>query len=112
SVGLEALSGKGDAVFDCIEKAIRTLDFRSDLGDVLDDCLKIAAMEDVGTTAAMPAGHAAIDLLSSRIFKTYTMVQERALHQRFLPVSEAGPSAEASAADGVDDDDDVLAALF
>ena len=111
SVGLEALSGKGDAVFDCIEKAIRTLDFRSDLGDVLDDCLKIAAIEDVGTTAPLPAGHEAIDLLSSRIFKTYTMVQERTIHQRFFPVTEAAPSAGGTS-DPVDDDDDILAALF
>lgn len=111
SVGLEALSGKGDAVFDCIEKAIRTLDFRSDLGDVLDDCLKIAAIEDVGTTAPLPAGHEAIDLLSSRIFKTYTMVQERTIHQRFFPVTEAAPSTGGTS-DPVDDDDDILAALF
>ena len=112
SVGLEALSAKGDAVFGCIENAIRKLDFRSDLGDVLDDCLKIAAIEDVGMAAPIPAGHEAIDLLSSRIFKTYTMVQERAIHQRFLAVTEAAPSAGATAASDVDDDDDVLAALF
>lgn len=113
SVGLAALSGKGDAVFDCIEKAIRKLDFRSDLGDVLDDCLNIAADEDAGPAAQVPAGHRAIDLLSSKIFKTYTMAQERTIHQRFFAVTEtAAPAQAKGAADSVDDDDDVLAALF
>jgi hypothetical protein len=113
SVGLETLSDKGDAVFDCIEKAVRKLDFRSDLGDVLDDCLKIAAIEDTGIATPMLAGHQAIDLLSSRIFKTYTMVQERAIHQRFFAATEAASATENTAgADGMDDDDDVLAALF
>jgi hypothetical protein len=113
AVGLNALSGKGDAVFQCIEQAIRKLDFRSDLGDVLDDCLNMAASDDTGVAAPMPAGHAAIDMLSAKIFKTYTMVQERTIHQRFFTAVEAASATEAaSAAASVDDDDDVLAALF
>lgn len=108
SVGLEALSGRGDAVFDCIEEAMRKLDFRSDLGDVLDDCLKIAAIEDAGPAAPMPAGNDAVDQLSASIFRSYTMVQERAIHQRFFAATEAAPSG----VDGIDEDDDVLAALF
>jgi hypothetical protein len=113
AVGLNALSGKGDAVFQCIEQAIRKLDFRSDLGDVLDDCLNMAASDDTGVAAPMPAGHAAIDMLSAKIFKTYTMVQERTIHQRFFTAVEVASATEAaSAAASVDDDDDVLAALF
>jgi hypothetical protein len=113
SVGLEALSGKGNAVFECIETAIRKLDFRSDLGDVLDDCLKIAAIEDAGVAAPMPAGCDAIDILSAKIFKTYTMAQERSIHQRFFTATEVASATQpTSTTNSVDDDDDVLSALF
>jgi hypothetical protein len=100
NVGLTALSREGEVVFSAIEEAIRKLDFRSDLGDVLDDCLRIAAEENTGAPAQVAAGIEAIDLLSARIYKTYTMAQERAIHERFLPVS-AAPVAEAA-----DDDED------
>lgn len=110
SVGLQQLSDKGGAVFACIESAIRKLDFRSDLGDVLDDCLRIAKAEDMGALGPISAGHEAIDGLSSRIFKSYTMAQERVIHQRFLPLPEAASAAAPMAA--ADEDDDLLAALF
>lgn len=113
SVGLEALSGKGDAVFACIEQAIRKLDFRSDLGDVLDDCLNMAASDDTGVAAPMPPGHAAIDSLAAKIFRTYTMAQERAIHQRFFSTTEVAlATATVNTAVSVDDDDDLLGALF
>jgi hypothetical protein len=113
AVGLDALSGKGDAVFDCIEKAIRKLDFRSDLGDVLDDCLSMAAADDTGRAAPMPAGHTAVDVLSAKIFKTYTMAQERTIHQRFFAATEAAAATSATETTAsADNDDDVLAALF
>jgi len=113
SVGLAALSGKGDAVFQCIEQAIRKLDFRSDLGDVLDDCLTIAASDDAGVAAPMATGNTAIDVLSAKIFKTYTMAQERSIHHRFFTTTDvASTAAEANASATVEDDDDVLAALF
>lgn len=108
--GLVALSQEGEAVFDCIEKAIRKLDFRSDLGDVLDDCIQIAASDDHGIDAPLPTDHAAIEALSSRIFKTYTMVQERDVHRRFFTLSETTSVPEPAAAS--DDDDDLLDALF
>ena len=108
--GLIALSQEGEAVFDCIEKAIRKLDFRSDLGDVLDDCIQIAAADDHGIEAPLSTDLAAIEALSARIFKTYTMVQERDVHRRFFAVSENAVAPEPSAA--LDDDDDLLDALF
>lgn len=110
-VGLQSLSREGGAVFDCIEKAIRKLDFRSDLGDVLDDCLRIAAAEDRGVTAPIAAGHPAIDMLSAQIFRSYTMTQERVIHQHFLPVVEHIASAAPVAAD-IDGDELLEAALF
>jgi hypothetical protein len=113
SVGLAALSGKGDTVFQCIEQAIRKLDFRSDLGDVLDDCLTIAASDDAGVASPMPAGNTAIDVLSAKIFKTYTMAQERSIHHRFFATTDVASTAEeANGPATVEDDDDVLAALF
>lgn len=100
--GLADLSRRGEDVFSAIEQAIRSLDFRSDLGDVLDECLNIAAAETYGGSVTVEAGTEAIDLLSARIYKTYTMAQERAIHERFLPVI----AAPAIAAD--DDEDDGL----
>lgn len=110
SVGLVALSAEGEAVFDCIDKAIRKLDFRSDLGDVLDDCMNIAALDDQGAAEPLATDHAAIEMLSARIFKTYTMVQERDVHRRFFAMSETPAAAQPTAAS--DDDDDLLDALF
>ena len=97
-VGLTALSREGEVVFSSIEEAIRKLDFRSDLGDVLDDCLRIAAETGCGRRPAIAAGNEAIDRFSAKIFKTYTMAQERVIHERFLPVIGA-PVAEAWPAD-------------
>ncbi|MGV3551042.1 chemotaxis protein [Rhizobium sp.] len=102
NVGLGALSREGEVVFLAIEEAIRKLDFRSDLGDVLDDCLSIAAHEDGGIDAPIQAGTAAIDLFSAKIYKTYTMAQERAIHEHFLPVI-AAPVAAVAADDDEDD---------
>jgi hypothetical protein len=107
--GLEVLSERGGKVFQSIEEAIRKLDFRSDLGDVLDDCLALAASGDRGVDAPIHSGVEAIDRLSAQIFKTYTMVQERTIHQRFLPVPANGTTVETAAAE---DDDDLMSALF
>lgn len=102
SSGLAALSSEGANVFVSIDKAIRTLDFRSDLGDVLDDCLGIAASAHCDQDAPIAEGNSPIDQLSARIFKIYTMAHERDIHQRFLPVSQTIPAAE-SASDAGDD---------
>lgn len=109
--GLASLSREGGVVFESIEKAIRQLDFRSDLGDVLDDCLAIAAADDRGLSAPLSSSDAAIATLSARIFKTYTMAQERVIHQRFLPVVDTPASTEPVLA-GADDDELFEAALF
>ena len=101
-VGLTALSREGEVVFSSIEEAIRKLDFRSDLGDVLDDCLRIAAEQDLGLAQPIGAGTEAIDLFSAKIYKTYTMAQERAIHERFLPIVTA-PAAEVADEDDEDD---------
>lgn len=111
SSGLALLAEKGGSVFESIEKAIRTLDFRSDLGDVIDDCLRIAAAEDRGASTPIPAGCDVINAFSARIYKTYTMAQERVIHQQFLPVVES-PAATAASGTSVDDDDDLMSALF
>ena len=110
SSGLVALSREGESVFDAIEKAIRKLDFRSDLGDVLDDCIKIAADDDRGIAGPLATDQPAIEALSAHIFKTYTMVQERDVHRRFFAVSERADAPGPAASD--DDEDDLLDALF
>lgn len=109
SVGLASLSREGESVFGSIERAIRTLDFRSDLGDVLDDCLAMAASNDNSSDALVGEENAAINGLSSRIFSIYTMAQEREIHRLFLPMScaAAGPEVEIGSSD-----DDLFGELF
>jgi hypothetical protein len=100
SIGLEALQREGGAVFSAIEEAIRKLDFRSDLGEVLEDCLEISAGRNSGRPERLSGGVEIVDRLSANIYNSYTMAQERAIHERFLPVS-AVPAAVS-----FDDDDD------
>ncbi|PWE52906.1 chemotaxis protein [Metarhizobium album] len=109
SAGLVALSGEGEVVFACIAEAIRRLDFRSDLGDVLDDCLAVAGSGDVMPSTPIDAGIAAIEQLSARIFQIYTMTQEREIHRRFLSVSQTTPLVTFP---GTDVEDDEMLGVF
>lgn len=86
---------EGQEVFSKVSAAIGTLDFESELGEVLDDCVRTAngladlAEGDISDVAAGVAG------LSARIFRTYTMASERDIHQAYFPMDavEAVPAA-------------------
>jgi len=87
---------EGQEVFSKVSAAIGTLDFESELGDVLKDCLENSwsiADQSSGDIAGLGEG---LDALSKRIFRTYTMASEREIHRRFFPVDmvvEAAPQA-------------------
>jgi len=88
------------------------LDFESELGNVLEECRQIAG--DIAVTSAQDITAFAEKILplSSRIYKIYTMAQERDVHMHYLPVDLAsGPKELMTTAS--DDDDDLFAdALF
>jgi hypothetical protein len=102
---------EGQEVFSKVSAAIGTLDFESELGEVLDDCLRTAselgdlADGDIADLAAEVAG------LSNRIFRIYTMAPERDIHQAYLPMDAAAETAAAPTK--VESDEDLFEdALF
>lgn len=109
---LATLFVEGDAVFGRITAAVRTLDFESNLGTVLDQCLADAdgLVEACDDTAALPES---VEPVASRIHAIYTMVQEREIHQRIFPgFAASAPQAPASTAHFESDEDLFEDALF
>ncbi|MNL14207.1 Methyl-accepting chemotaxis protein (MCP) signaling domain protein [compost metagenome] len=108
--GLQNLATEGQAVFSRISAAVIKLDFESELGDVLKECHHVASGLAAGGAGDISGFAEKIQPFSTRIYKIYTMAQERDVHLRYLPVDLA-PGQKAPAA--VEDDDDLFAdALF
>jgi len=86
---------EGQEVFSKVSAAIATLDFESELGDVLDDCVRTAHALCDDDAADLSDVSAGVSDLSSRIYKIYTMASERDIHLAYLPmdVVEAAPAA-------------------
>ncbi len=109
---LKVLSEHGREVASKISLLIGKLDFQRDLGEVLARCADLlenvagAEIADISDIAD------AVAPLDRRIFKLYTMVQERNVHRDIIPAMEEGAVAVAKA-DKVEDDEDLFAdALF
>jgi DNA-binding ferritin-like protein (Dps family) len=110
--GLEDLATEGQAVFSRISAAMIKLDFESELGDVLNECRQVAGELASGGAPDISAFAEKIQPFSVRIYKLYTMAQERDVHLRYLPVDLA-PGQKEPASVPVQDDDDLFAdALF
>lgn len=110
--GLHDLATEGQAVFSRISAAVVKLDFESELGDVLEECRQVAAQLTTGGSRGIASFEEKILPFSSRLYKLYTMAQEREIHTRYLPVDLAPQQVEPAAA-VVDEDDDLFAdALF
>ena len=109
---LAELAAEGEQMFNQVGRSIKTLDFESELGDVLERCaaeLAHLAGPDIADISDLAAK---AEELGQRIHKTYTMAQERSVHQHFLPATAASaPAVEtAPAASSGDDEEDLFAA--
>ncbi|WP_414130940.1 chemotaxis protein [Rhizobium jaguaris] len=108
---LETLSEHGREVANKIMLSIGKLDFQRDLGETLANCADTlddmagSEMADVNDLEEI------ITPLSARIFKIYTMVQERNIHRDIIAMDDS--VAPAAAAPAKTDDEDLFAdALF
>lgn len=106
---MEEIQRCGEEVTDKVAHAANGLDFRSGIGETLAFCTQTAGL--VPLDEAMLAGMApALDVISARISKTYTMAAEREIHASVF--GTAAPVA-ANANVEIPDDDDLFAeALF
>ncbi|CAN7244856.1 chemotaxis protein [Rhizobium sp. LjRoot254] len=110
--GIEELAREGQEVFTKVSAAISTLDFESELGDVIEDCVSHSAgiasphMIDISDLADSVAG------LGARILKLYTMAQEREIHSGFLPAAAGAVAATPTTSAATSDEDLFEDALF
>ncbi|MDO5896960.1 chemotaxis protein [Agrobacterium sp. Azo12] len=110
--GMEDLAREGQAVFSRISSAVVKLDFENELGNVLDECCGLSASVLNGGSIDVASIGEKIQPFSNRIYKLYTMAQERDIHAQYFPVDLA-PAKEKVTSSSVDDDDDLFAdALF
>jgi hypothetical protein len=110
---LKILSEHGREVAGKINLLIGKLDFQKDLGEVLAGCADAleevagAEIEDISDIAE------AIAPLDRKIFKLYTMVQERSVHRDIIAATEQTAPAAAAPASAVSSDEDLFEdALF
>ena len=112
-VELKTLSEHGREVAGKINLLIGTLDFQKDLGDVLAGCadaLEDAAGAEIADISDLAEAIAPLD---RKIFKLYTMVQERNVHRDIIAAVEETAAAEPAAASAVTSDEDLFEdALF
>jgi hypothetical protein len=108
---LETLSAHGREVANKIMLSIGKLDFQRDLGETLANCadtLSDIAGSDMADTSDLEE---IIAPLSARIFKIYTMAQERNVHRDIIAMDDS--AAPAAAAPAKTNDEDLFAdALF
>ncbi|MDO3433057.1 chemotaxis protein [Rhizobium sp. CBN3] len=109
---LKVLAENGREVATKIGLLIGKLDFQHELGDVLARCADV--LEDVaGTDVADISDLAeAIAPLDRKIFKLYTMVQERNIHRDIIQASEESIPAPAETTKAENDEDLFADALF
>jgi hypothetical protein len=109
--GIHEFEREGQEVFSKVSAAIGTLDFESELGEVLDDCVRTA--DELGELAEGDISDLAAEVadLCSRIFRIYTMASERDIHHACFPVDVVAETAAAPAK--VESDEDLFEdALF
>lgn len=111
---LKVLAEHGREVASKITLMIGKLDFEHDLGETLVRCATV--LEDVAGMEIANIDDIAelIAPLDRKIFKLYTMVQERNVHRAIIPAieEEAAPAATAAPAAAGDDEDLFADALF
>ncbi|PDT16526.1 chemotaxis protein [Rhizobium sp. J15] len=109
---LKVLAENGREVATKINLLIGKLDFQHDLGDVLARCadlLENVAGADIADISDLTETIAPLD---RKIYKLYTMVQERNVHRGIIPANEEDAAAPAEALKAEDDEDLFADALF
>jgi len=109
---LKVLAEHGREVATKISLLIGKLDFQHDLGEVLArsaDLLEDVAGTDIADISDLAETIAPLD---RKIFKLYTMVQERNVHRGIVPQSEESTSAPTETAKAENDEDLFADALF
>ncbi|MBX5107305.1 chemotaxis protein [Rhizobium lentis] len=109
---LKVLAENGREVATKIGLLIGKLDFQHELGDVLAHCAD--ALEGVAGTDVADISDLAdtIAPLDRKIFKLYTMVQERSIHRDIIPAIEEGSPVPAESTKTGNDEDLFAEALF
>jgi methyl-accepting chemotaxis protein len=116
NLGVDALAEEGQQVFSRIGSAVIKLDFESELGDTFNDCCEISAKLSHGTASDVSEFAETFDSLNHKIYRLYTMAQERDIHLAYLPapavvaVQQAAStaSAEDSAPKASTEDEDLF----
>jgi hypothetical protein len=109
---LETLSGHGRDVAGRIMASMGKLDFQHDLGEILAQCadtLSTLAGSDIPDTHGIDE---IVATLGARIFKTYTMAQERTVHRSILPPGDDAVAIAATTTPSESDEDLFADALF
>ena len=109
---LKVLAENGREVATKISLLIGKLDFQRDLGEVFASCadlLESAAGTEVADISDLTDAIAPLD---RKIFKHYTMVQERSIHRDIIPASEDSAPAPAETVKAETDEDLFADALF
>lgn len=83
--GVDALAEEGQQVFSRISAAVVKLDFESELGDTFNDCCTLAGQLSVGGNHNLAEFADKFDGLNGKIYRLYTMAQERDIHLAYLP---------------------------
>lgn len=107
---LDAIFSAGETMFSKVQSGLSTLDFNSDLGDILTACLpqvQEAAMRVTPSTDAQEKASADLDLISG----LYTMESERAVHASLFGTTTT-VAGSASQSQAKNDDDLFAGALF
>lgn len=109
--GLRDFAADGQNVFSTISGAISTLDFESELGEALRECLALASQIAVGQLKDDDNYPDAVAELGGRIFGIYSMAQERDIHRTLFPAPPEQASV-GSSEEVPEEDDDLDALLF
>lgn len=108
---LARLGEDGRDAAERMEKAMVQLDYKAELGDILDRCSGEIAEAVQRAQPDLSDLGPAIEVIGSQIYRTYTMVAEREIHAAVLPLP-ATAAAPVAAASSADDDEDLFESAF
>lgn len=99
-LGVNALAEEGQQVFSKITSAVIKLDFESELGDSFTACCDIASQLAKGSDLSPASFAEKFDSLNAKIYKIYTMAQERDIHLSCLPAPQFLTQADSEVSTG------------